>query len=365
MVGRVLPLVSIAWLVTCSIFTILWIKPVSGQNDESVTLIVSTDLLNDKNYGDLDDHFDMPLLYSRNLNAQVGAIHLDSGWLTRHPSINAAPSLERGWGTIRRLEAAYGTTIPLIIGSSKRFAPKGDPPAVADTLHKTIRSLAPVTVVLTGTARDLAWTLWAYPELVSEGLIRSVWVMAGDAELSLQVPAFPEWNAAADPAALSFVIGSGVPIVWIPCFDGGTWQNRGRASHFVARNGELFDGVDPEVKRAMVLAWGRDNSGHGVVTRELESEFDGKMQNMWLSGLLTLVEPISGKLAPLPGIVGVEKAFIAVDGITGFIRKGTVQVDLISIEDHAAFSREMIFRHNRAIRSFPDDSRDLAMGGPR
>lgn len=156
-----------------------------------------------------------------------------------------------------------------------------------------------MTIVIIGSTRDIAWALDADPDLTNTSNIRSVWVVAGDADLALPPSGVAEWNAAADPGALAFLFDSGPPIVWIPPFDGGSWTSNGRASWFMAPVGDLFSDTDPEVRDATIHAWHREWDSNAPPTKSERDEFEAGVKSLWLSGLLTPIDPETGMLTPV------------------------------------------------------------------
>ena len=47
---------------------------------------------------------------------------------------------------------------------------------------------------------------------------------------------------------------SGLPVWWVPCFDGGVWQNKGHASSWRASHRALLEGATPEVIQYFIYA---------------------------------------------------------------------------------------------------------------
>jgi hypothetical protein len=65
---------------------------------------------------------------------------------------------------------------------------------------------------------------------------------------------FQEYNVGVDPQAYVGLMRSGLPVYWVPCFDGGLWQNHGHASFWRGSHRTLLGKAAPEVVQYFVYA---------------------------------------------------------------------------------------------------------------
>lgn len=97
-----------------------------------------------------------------------------------------------------------------------------------DGLVESLRAAStPVTIVSVGSLSHIAAALEAEEDLVLR-TVRRVVVVAGDAEPLAEV----ETNVWVDDDPFVSVMTSGLPIRWVPAFDGGLWS-AGTCSSFV------------------------------------------------------------------------------------------------------------------------------------
>ena len=98
-----------------------------------------------------------------------------------------------------------------------------------------------VTVITLGSLTGLAVLLERVPALL-RSRVREVKVFAGDSAIGAEV----EYNVKLDPVAFRRVLSSGLPIRWIPCFDGGP-GSPGSSSFLLTSDAELTAGLRPRV----------------------------------------------------------------------------------------------------------------------
>jgi len=73
-------------------------------------------------------------------------------------------------------------------------------------------------------------------------------------------PEYQEYNVGLDPQAFVGLMRSGLPVYWVPCFDGGLWQNRGHASFWRASHRALLGKAAPEVIQYFIYALEKEGS---------------------------------------------------------------------------------------------------------
>ena len=184
-------------------------------------VIYSTDLSHP--HIDPDDHFDLAVAHGLGLNVQT--VILD-----QHVSIGATP----GAAPIAQLNALTGRRWPAVDGfprplhdlSDRGDRQPRDRDAVIAALN-VLRRNQRVSVVIVGSCRDIGAAYNNEPALFHDRVERLV-IFAGEASL----PGVVEYNVGLDPFAFVRLMASGLPIRWVPCFDGGPWQT-GRHASFV------------------------------------------------------------------------------------------------------------------------------------
>lgn len=178
-----------------------------------------------------------------------------------------------------------------------------------------------VTVVSLGALSALADLLDAHGGLVHKK-VRRVLVFAGDAAAGAAV----EYNVHQDSAAYLRVMTSGLPIRWVPCFDGGTWQ-AGNSSYTVTSDAALLEGVRPDVRD-----WFEDRFGERFGVR-----------NLWATGVL--------HEQPRGAVWQQRTVRLNNAGTVDEAGAHTAVVDQLVVQDRAAFSAWMVEATNRALRA--------------
>lgn len=204
-----------------------------------VPVIYCTDLFHP--HDDPDDHFDLATLFALP-ELDVRAIILDQG----------AKQLQRpGSIPIQQLCAITGRRIPWAIGLDERLESPNDTgisrpvqfQAGVEAILQVLRQAkTPVTIVQTGSLRDLAAAYNRQPELLRSKVAR-LYVNSGNAE-GTQF----EYNAQLDPIAYRRVMESDLPLYWCPCFGGSeAWSKGPHGAWWQFRQGELFDRLSPRL----------------------------------------------------------------------------------------------------------------------
>jgi len=96
---------------------------------------------------------------------------------------------------------------------------------------------------------------------------------------------------------------SGLPIYWVPCFDGGLWQNRGHASFWRASHRALLGQAAPEVIQYFIYALEKERSDPlTFLSRPVEPERQARLfagtRNLWCAAVLGVM---SGREVVLDG----------------------------------------------------------------
>jgi hypothetical protein len=216
-----------------------------GGTEGKVPVIHCSDLFHPP--ADPDDHFDLATLYSIP-DVDLKAVILDYG-----PRQKTHP----GSIPVSQLNALSGRAVPCAIGLSKNLARPGDPvsedkpefqEAVA-LIHRVLReSAGPVSITIVGSCRDVAVAFNREPELF-RAKAGKVMIFAGEADETEQQykKHGREWNVSMERNGYVCLLRSGLPVYWVPCFDGGRDKNNGRASYWVPRQADLLARCGPEL----------------------------------------------------------------------------------------------------------------------
>src|SRR5664279_4331407 len=84
---------------------------------------------------------------------------------------------------------------------------------------------------------------------------------------------------------------SGLPVYWVPCFDGGLWQNRGHASFWRASHRTLLGQAAPDVIQYFIYALEKESSDPlAFLSRPIEPERQARLfagnRNLWCAAVL-------------------------------------------------------------------------------
>ncbi len=202
----------------------------TGPN-EGIPVIYCTDLFHP--HDDPDDHFDIAALYALE-ELDVQGIVFDQGQRqTERP----------GHIPVSQLNALTGRSVPWAIGLAEPLASPEDDArdrpgeyqaGVRLILDILARARIPVTIITVGSLRDVAAAFNRRPDLFRDrvGCLMS---FIGEASAPTR-----EWNVGLDPAAFIRLMNAGLPVWWVPCFDGGNFHNRGHASFWQASHADLL-----------------------------------------------------------------------------------------------------------------------------
>lgn len=166
--------------------------------------------------------------------------------------------------------------------------PTAGGPAGVDLLLDTLAAVDESVTIITVRGLDqLADAYRRDPDLFHAKIERVV-VFAGDPADRAPV----EYNVALDPVAFVTVMSSGLPIRWVPSFDGGLWQAGTRSSFVQTDQAALLPASLPDpVERFLSyrlaaattdpLSWVRQ-----PVTAADRHLLESGLRNVWAAGLL-------------------------------------------------------------------------------
>lgn len=249
---------------------------------EPVPVIYCTDLFHP--HVDPDDHFDLACMYVIP-QLDVQAIILDQG---------RRQQKQPGSVAVRQMNTITGRDIPWEIGLADPLARPDDTGAsqakeyqggVERILKILAESDRPVSIVTIGSVRDVAAAFNRSPELFRKKLGRLM-IFIGEAS----APGLIEYNVGLDVQAFRRIMESGLPVYWVPCFDGGLWQNRGRASYWKATQAELLGEVPKRLMNYFIYALTRSTEDPILfldrpITSEQANGILGMERNLWCTAI--------------------------------------------------------------------------------
>lgn len=251
-----------------------------------VPVIYSTDLFHP--HQDPDDHFDLACMYSM-AEVNLLGIVLDQG---------DEQAVRPGFPPVRQLNYLAGRNVPTAVGLRDKLASPEDiaigQPArfqegVNFILSNLERAQGKVTIIFVGSARDTAAAYNRRPELF-RAKVEKVVGFIGDAG----EPEHREWNVGLDPQAFVCLMRSEVPFYWVPCFDGGVWQNHGRASFWQASHHDLLGNAPAPLQNYFLYMLRKSTEdpiealGKPLTGTDLDWGTWGQ-RNMWCGAVLGLV----------------------------------------------------------------------------
>jgi 3',5'-cyclic AMP phosphodiesterase CpdA len=333
---------------------------VARPGSRRVPLIYCTDLYHP--HIDPDDHFDLATIFALE-EIDLRAIVLDDG----------AKQKERpGLVAVRQLEAITHRRVPVAVGLSRPLrSPKDDAKddakdwqAGVELILETLRkSPDPVAIVAVGSLRDVAAAFNREPYLVADKVDR-IFAFIGDAH-STPGFAFREYNVMLDVQAYRRVLRSGLPVFWVPCFDGGAWQNAGRASFWRAKHRDLLSRVKSPLKQYFIHALEHRMPADPIAFLEEpvdEKSWEGVLageRNLWCTAVFTAIadralvrrDGRAGSVVPGGKVEGepvepfrFERTLVDIDPTGLTLYPGSVPrypVHLFRVNDPASYPRTM------------------------
>ena len=261
----------------------------------SVPVIYCTDLFHP--HGDPDDHFDLATLYAMP-ELDIKGVVLDQGRKQlQQPGRIPVSQMNRIAG--RNVPAVIGLADPLKNSGDKALDQPAEFQGGVELILRTLRDSAkPVCIAAAGSVRDVVCAFNREPELFRTN-VTMVLAFIGEAS----DPKFLEWNVTLDPHAYVGLMRSGLPVYWVPCFDGGVWQNKGHASFWRASHRTLLEGAAPEVVQYFIYALEKETAEPlGFLSRPVEPERRERLfagtRNLWCAAALGVM---SGREVVLEG----------------------------------------------------------------
>jgi len=214
----------------------------SAPAGRRVPIIYSSDLFHP--HDDPDDHFDLATLFAVR-EFDIRAILLDQGdrQLERPGAVPLRQIMNL---TGRRVSSAIGRGRKLRSPEDKALdQPEPFQAGVQLFLRALRESKEPVTVLQTGSLRDIAAAFNREPGLLREKVAR-LYLNSGHAGGD------KEYNVDLDPHAYVRVMRSGLPIYWVPCFG-----PQGYGSLWKFRHDLVLAAVSPRLQNFFIYALAR------------------------------------------------------------------------------------------------------------
>lgn len=261
----------------------------------SIPVIYSTDLFHP--HGDPDDHFDLAAIFAMK-ELDIRAIVLDQRIREKGES-GKTPIAQMGRLTGRRVPAAAGLSGKLRSPTDKGLDQppefQGGVRLILDTLRASDR---PVMIVAVGSMRDIAAAFNREPELLRAKVSRLL-IFIGEAS----DPKFQEHNVQMDPQAYVGLMRSGLPIYWVPCFDGGSMKNLGHASFWRARHGDLLAKASPGMIQFFIYALEKEKADPlpflaQPVDPARQAKLFAGVRNLWCTAIFAV---LAGKAVAADG----------------------------------------------------------------
>jgi hypothetical protein len=263
------------------ILPFLLITACSTVQDRGVLVLYCTDLFHP--HDDPDDHFDLAALYALH-ELDVRGIVLDQG---------DRQDERPGRIPVAQLNHLTGREVPCAEGLSAKLKNPDD--RALDQPHQAgVRLIlevleaadGKVTVITVGSLRDVAAAFNREPDLFRNKVSRLM-IFIGEAS----APTL-EWNVGLDPHAFIRVMNSGLPVWWIPCFDGGNFKNKGNASYWKASHDDLLGSASDRVMNFFIYALLEPDADpleylDGPVDPEARERVLKGKRNLWCTAVFT------------------------------------------------------------------------------
>ena len=315
-------------------------------------MVYSTDLLHP--HEDPDDHFDLACMFAMP-EVDLRAVILD----------NLESQADRpGYKPVWQLNYLSGRHVPAVIGLNHKLKSPEDlaldqPAEHQNGVHLLLQTLRDsdekVAIIFVGSARDTVVAYNREPALF-RNKVRSICGFIGEASNEK----FTEYNVGLDPQAFVRLLRSDLPFYWVPCFDGGLWQNQGHASYWKIRHGDVLDKAAEPLQRYFLYMLRKEtNDPIAYLTAPMREEerrwLMAGQRNLWAAALLGIgLGPESQRRwEAIAGFAPVDVA-VANNGAVRYGQEpGSHRVMRFEIRDKANFASVATARTAELLASFP------------
>ena len=252
--------------------------------ERRIPIIYCTDLFHP--HDDPDDHFDIAALFAlRELDFR--GIVLDQG-NKQERSPGRIPVEQMNFLTDRNVPCTIGLAEPLKIPDDAAFDQAEEYQTGVNLILEVLEdSKDPVTIITVGSLRDVAVAFNRKPELFRNRISRLM-IFIGEASAGTL-----EWNVDLDRNAFIRIMNSGLPVWWIPCFDGGNFKNKGNASYWRAKHTDLLNYASDRVMNFFIYALLKKSSPNHleILGRDVEESERKQIlletRNLWCTAVFT------------------------------------------------------------------------------
>jgi hypothetical protein len=200
---------------------------------------------------------------------------------------------------ILQLDHITGRNVPHAIGlANKLKSPKDKGLWQAREYQKGVElilailknSKEPVSIISVGSLRDVAASYNRSPSLF-KSKVNKLFVVIGEASKKGHI----DYNVGLDKNAYIQIMNSGLPIYWVPGFDGGRWQNNGNSSYWKASHKDLLRKVSSRVMNFFIYALLKKKESEPIpfLNRETNREEVKKVllknRNLWCSSIFPYI----------------------------------------------------------------------------
>jgi hypothetical protein len=255
----------------------------AAEGEGRVPVIYCTDLFHP--HDDPDDHFDLAAVYAMP-ELDIKGVVLDQGRKQlQRPGRIPVSQMNRITG--RAVPAVIGLADPLKSPDDKALDQPAQFQEAVELIVRTLRTSAqPVSIATLGSVRDVVCAFNREPALFRTNVAMVLAFIGEASDEKLQ-----EYNVGLDPQAFVGLMRSGLPVYWVPCFDGGLWQNRGHASFWRATHRTLLERAAPEVIQYFIYALEKEKAEPlAFLTRRVEPERQARLfgdtRNLWCAAVL-------------------------------------------------------------------------------
>ena len=253
------------------------------EPENKVPVIYCTDLFHP--HVDPDDHFDIACLYAIN-EIEIKGIILDQGEKQKEKP-GSIPISQLNYITRRNVPYAIGLANKLESAEDNGLKQLKEYQQGVELILTTLRtSKEPVTIISVGSLRDVAASYNRSPNLFRTK-INKLFIFIGEASLKGHV----EYNVGLDKNAYIRIMNSGLPVYWVPCFDGGRWQNNGRASYWRASHKDLLGCASDRIMNYFIYALLKKNEKNPIqyldneINRADKKKVLSMNRNLWCSAI--------------------------------------------------------------------------------
>lgn len=255
------------------------------ETETRVPVIYCTDLFHP--HDDPDDHFDIACLYAIK-EIEIKAIILDQGEKQKNKP-GSVPISQLNHITGRNIPYAVGLSDELKWPQDKGLWQAKEYQDGVELVLKTLKtSKEPVSIVSVGSLRDITAGYNRSPGLFKTKVNR-LFIFIGEASKKGHI----EYNVGLDKNAYIRIMNSGLPVYWVPCFDGGRWQNNGRASYWRASHKDLLERVSDRVMNYFIYALLKRNEESPIQYLDSKINIDDRKKvlsmnrNLWCTAIFS------------------------------------------------------------------------------